>query len=359
MLPVLLAAAIAVPLPVGFRPAAMTAFDYDGDGKVDIAVAGEGLSVVAILRGDGRGGLVRLPPLPPAGANPTEMIAIGHDLVVANHDTQSITILRGGTVGQRIAVPSKPHPHTVAAADFDRDGHADLVVDSWAENRLLLLRGPAFTEIRPIDVGRKPYLNAVAADVNGDGKPDLVVPNAGRGTVSILLGDGRGGFAHAPGSPVEIGIQPFYAAVGDVDGDRRPDVVVACYSGQFADRSADGITWLLNEGGGRFRASRSRLRAGHAPTRIVTADLNGDRFADAVTMNLGSNDVTIAYGSSYGLRADTTTLPLGGTAGALCAADLDGDGRAEIIAATGEPARVVVISPDSPVARSRSRSRRD
>ena len=59
-------------------------------------------------------------------------------------------------------------------------------------------------------------------DVNGDGKLDIVTPNVGSDNVSVLLGDGRGGFTNAPGSPYGAASRPYYIAIGDVSGDGKP-----------------------------------------------------------------------------------------------------------------------------------------
>ncbi len=77
----------------------------------------------------------------------------------------------------------------------------------------------------PVAVGSNPN-NAAVGDFNGDGIPDLAVPNPGSNNVSILLGDGNGGFAPA-GSPVAVGSAPIGVAVGDFNGDGIADLAVA------------------------------------------------------------------------------------------------------------------------------------
>jgi hypothetical protein len=70
-------------------------------------------------------------------------------------------------------VHSNPHPHTVAAADVNSDGHVDLITDSWEEKRLTLLLADGRSGWQspgiPIEIGREPYVNVVAADLDGDG----------------------------------------------------------------------------------------------------------------------------------------------------------------------------------------------
>src|SRR3954452_7202476 len=86
------------------------------------------------------------------------------------------------------------------------------------------------------------------ADLNGDGKPDLVVANEQSQNVTVLLGDGRGGFTAAPGSPFAAGQQPNDVAIGDFNRDGKLDLA-------FANHEAKHLTVLLGDGRGRFAAA--------------------------------------------------------------------------------------------------------
>jgi VCBS repeat protein len=236
------------------------------------------------------------------------MIAVGStsDLVVANHDTDYITFLQkmgaGAYAPRTLHVHSKPHPHTVAAADLNGDGRVDLVTDSWGENRLTLLlaTGDGWqTPGKPIDVGRKPYINVIAKDLDGDGNVDLIMPNSGFDTITILYGDGHGNFS--PPEHLVAGPTPFMVAVADVNGDGRPDILVANYSGHITDIANDGLTWLRNDGHRIFFKTPLRIR-GHGVWRVAAGDLNGDGIADAAFVNGADDTVIIAYGSKDGLQ---------------------------------------------------------
>jgi hypothetical protein len=245
-----------------------------------------------------------------AGANPSSIDTADGLIAVANHETDYVTLISGSTP-RTLHLHSRPHPHAVAIGDFDRDGKADLAVDSWGENRIMLLfgrdgwRGPG----TPVDIGTRPYWTITAADMDGDGNVDLVTPNWGSGTVSILLGDGHGHFTHAPGSPFKAGPSPFSAAIGDVNGDHRPDIVVANYSGHSTDTSNDGLTWIRNDGGRRFTPFPQRVANGDYSARVATGDVNGDGIADAVFSNSNGSTVTVVYGSRGGLRT-TASIPV-------------------------------------------------
>ncbi|MEK6373976.1 MAG: VCBS repeat-containing protein [Acidobacteriota bacterium] len=301
------AAQTSIPLPKGFRPTALASADFNGDGHADVAVAGLGRGEVIVFLGDGRGGL-RATPAIAAGANPADIDATKAFIAIANHETDYVTLLsgngKGGFTPRTLHLHSKPHPHAVAVGDFDRDGRPDLAVDSAGEKRIMLLfgrdgwRGPG----TPIDLGTNPYWTISAADMDGDGNVDLVTPNAGKGTLSILLGDGRGHFAHAAASPFAAGPGPFSAAIGDVNGDKRPDIVIANYSGHAADTATDCLTWIRNDGGRRFTPFAQRVTTGDYSSRIAAGDIDGDGFADAVFANSNGATVTIVYGSRSGPR---------------------------------------------------------
>ncbi|HKB79669.1 MAG TPA: VCBS repeat-containing protein [Thermoanaerobaculia bacterium] len=299
-------------LPNGFHPQAIAASGNE------IAVCGR-RGDLAIVHG---GTLIF--PHAWCGANPTHMIAADvngdgmPDFVVANHDTDYITLLQnhggGRFTSHQIHVHSKPHPHTVAAADVNGDGQVDLITDSWAENRvtLVLADGHGGWESPGIGVptGRGPYVNVVAADLDGDGHTDLAMPNARpddpHDSVTILFGDGRGHFEPAAQSPIVAGPAPFMIAVADVNGDKRPDILVANYSGHITDTARDGLTWIRNDGGRHFTAFPERIVAGHGSWHIAAGDVNGDGFDDVAFNNAAEKSVTVVYGSSAGPRPGPT-----------------------------------------------------
>lgn len=307
-----------MPLPPGFHPQAMAAADFDGDGRTAVAVCGRNGQLAIFSHG-------RLDvKQAQCGANPIAMIAadVDHDgrpdIVVANHDTDYVTVLKneghGRFTARTIHVRSKPHPHTVTAADVNGDGAVDIITDSWAENRLTLLLGDGHGGWQspgvPVDTGRAAYVNVIAADLDGDGHADLIMPNARpddpHDSVTILFGDGHGHFAAGAQSPIVAGGAPFMVAIADVNGDGRPDIVVVNYSGHISDSSHDGLTWIRNDGRRHFTAFSERVAAGHGTWHVAAGDLNGDRFADAAFINAADGTVTVAYGSANGPRPGPT-----------------------------------------------------
>jgi hypothetical protein len=233
----------------------------------------------------------------------------------------------------------------VTGCDADGDGALDLVIDSWGENRLIFLKGDGHGGFAapgtPIEAGRKTYRNVVARDLDGDGRCDLVAPTYDAGVVTVLKGDGRGGFRAGPGIPA--GPAPFVVDVADLDGDGKLDLVFANYSGQISDPSKDALTFLLRDGAGRFREG-PRLPTGHGPFHVSAGDVNGDGLADAATADHGSSDLTVAFGGPGGLSASRmarVTLPV--APDRVLLVDVNGDHRADAIVSSGDGHAVLVL----------------
>jgi hypothetical protein len=183
-------------------------------------------------------------------------------------------------------------PYFAAVGDFNHDGNPDLATATPGfPSTVTILLGDGtggFTEALGSPVGVGPGAFSVAVgDFNHDGNPDLATGNHYNGTVTILLGDGTGGFTEAPGSPVGVGSGPLWVAVGDFNRDGTPDFVTANVN--------DGtVTILLGDGTGGFtEAADSPIGVGLAPRSVTVGDFNRDGAPDLVTANPNISAVTI------------------------------------------------------------------
>ena len=169
------------------------------------------------------------------------------------------------------------------------------------------------------------------------------MPNMAERGVTVLSGDGRGGFRGSDRPPIPAGPSPFTVAVADVDGDGKPDLVVGNYSGQGDDPSGDGLTFLLGDGRGSFRLG-PRIPTGISSGNVAAGDVDGDGIADAATVNAGSRDITLARGGPAGLSPGrTTTVPGAGRSWRILLADFDGNRRADAVTASPEDRTVTVF----------------
>jgi len=355
------------PVTMGYLPTSVAVGDFNGDGRLDLAVAnfcGSDPScsygsngTITILLGNGDGTFSPpmcsgVPCTPPAAGIGPVSVAVGDfngdgkpDLAVANLNSNNVTILLGNGDGTFTATATSAqvgnNPQSVAVGDFNGDGKLDLAVANACDNvpgcfenppgsvSNLLGRGDG-TFYRP---NNSPYLSTglypqsvAVGDFNGDGKLDLAVANEGSNTLTIFLGDGAGNFAATATSPA-TGSGPYSVAVGDFNGDGKLDLAVA-------NSGSNTVTILLGNGDGTFTATATSPATGSTPYSVAVGDFNGDGKLDLAVANFGDNTVTILLGDGTGNFTANATLPATGNGPASVAVgDFNGDGRLDLAVA--------------------------
>ena len=189
----------------------------------------------------------------------------------------------------------------------------------------------------PVTAGDDPRDVAVG-DFNGDGVQDLAVANAD--SVTVFLGNGSGGFYVADGSPFHVGTGPASLAVGDFNGDGIQDLAAA-------NRLSDTVTVLLGNGSGGFlEATGSPFATGTSPASMIAADFNGDGIQDLAVTNADTNDVTVLLGNASGGFAAASGNPYaaGNGSGSLAAGDFNGDGIVDLAVANFGDGDVTILS---------------
>lgn len=233
----------------------------------------------------------------------------------------------------RYAVGSEPRD--VLAVDLNHDRVPDLVTADYDDDRVTVLIGDGdggFNHASSHATGDGP-VSLVAADFDLDGNMDVATANEIDDSISILHGDGTGLLA----SPVAYaaGAAPRAIAAGLVNGDNRPDLVVV--------NSLDNTVALYVAATGDGFASPVIHDVGNAPVAVALADVDQNGTLDVTVANRGDGTVAVLMGNGHGVLDPATSYTAGRGTLALLASDVSGDGMADIIVANRDDDDVAVL----------------
>ena len=266
---------------VGMNPFDLVAGDFNGDSKTDLVVANLESGNVSYLTGNGSGGF-----------GPATNIAVGD------------------------------RPVSIASGDFNSDQKLDVVVIRETNNFIggisVLLNNGSGGFLPPTSTAIANLRDGTVSDLNGDGKLDLVLLSnsiAGAGSVSVMLGDGSGGF----GSPSNYaaGTSSMDVVAANVNADTKPDLVVA-------NQNSNDISVLINNGDGTF-GSATNIATGLNPQQILPGDLNSDGKIDLVVPLSSTGAIAILLGDGTGMFSARPNLTVGVRADRGVLADFNGD----------------------------------
>jgi len=340
----------AVNYAVGDNPISVAVGDFNGDGKPDLVVAINGgnavASTVSVLLGKGDGTFQAAKNYA-VGEGPSS-VAVGDfngdgkpDFVVVGsgdlYGYMSVFLSKGDGTFQAAANylwgSTFSSPSSVAVGDFNGDGRPDFVVVGGGTYSMGVFLNNGDGSFQPMWAHNSAVVSAISVAVgafNGDGKPDLATvtsynPVDPEVTVSILLGNGDGTFQ----APVNYaaGSGPYSVAVGDFDGDGKPDLAVADAGG--------GVSVLLNNGDGTFQAAVN-YGAGSEPFCVAVGDFNGDGKPDLAVANYNNGSagtVSVLPGKGDGTFRAAVTYAAGGWARSVAVGDFNGDGKPDLAVA--------------------------
>lgn len=281
----------------GTEPYAVAIGDFNGDGDKDLAVANYRTATVSVLLGNGAGGFGNAANFV-VGSFPYS-VAVGdlnndgnQDLAIANSESANVSILLGngdGSFGAATNFGAGTRPHSVAIGDFNGDGNKDLAIANYNSHNASVLLGignGSFGAATNLDVGNNPDSIAIG-DFNADGKQDFVTANYDfnrSNNVSVRLGNGDGSFGSL--TNFTTGESTHGVAIGDFNGDGKQDLAVA-------NGFPSILTILLGNGAGGFNFAGNFGSGIGGESEVAVGDFNADGRQDLALVTFYQESVSI------------------------------------------------------------------
>ena len=258
------------------------------------------------------------------------IVTDGGDGNASDHaDWADVRLTCGGSPANQFAAPmSLPallNTHGVATADVNADGRLDLIAANSGSNMVSVWPGNGngtFGTRADFATGPAPKSVAVG-DLNGDGRIDLVSANQDGANVSVLLRNAAGGYAAAVNYPACLGTHEV--AIGNFNTDNNPDLLVACWGGSV-------VSFLRGTGNGVF-AAPVNYSVGAQPVSVVVGDFNRDGRLDAAVANYQSATVSLLIGRGDGTFNPSVNYAVGSGPHSVRTGDVDGDGNLDLAVA--------------------------
>lgn len=343
-------------LPTGFIPTAIVAADFNGDGKMDVAISNGGDNTIYVLLGNGDGTFKDPEILFTQGQAPTWITAVSlrnngiFDLAVTDGDSNSVEIFLGNGDGTfqpstQFSLPNAPT--FVIAGDFNKDSKPDLVIglviDAGTigpEFEVLLGDGSGGFSGSIVPPGVQAFLDPIitgwiaVGDINNDGFPDVVTTITGCCGQTYLNNSGTSfgqGLVFAPED------QALVVGLGDMDQDGCLDAV------ELGDLGF--VTIAKGTCDGQFTQGNPVAASGDLDPAIVVADINGDGHLDVVASSAdfglggigmgieGGYLVSVMTGDGKGNLSMGRTYRAGTNAFSLAVADFNGDNKPDVVTA--------------------------
>jgi hypothetical protein len=333
------------------NPIAVAIADLNGDGKPDLATANYNANTVSVVLGNGDGTFQSPEPAIGVGNGPYGIVAADlngdgkPDLATVNYFDNTVSVLvnqgndnNGNPIFQNTSTPAVGGgPNAIAVGDLNGDGIPDIVTANYGAGTISVLLGkgndangnPTYQTAATFTTLPNPWY-VILADVNGDGKPDIIVSNPYSSDFSVFINTTATG-ASTPtfAARKDYGLSDqgaYYVTAGDFNGDGHIDIATA-------DNYANRIAVYLNNGDGTFPNTPSHtvyMGSGAAPYFITTGDFNRDGKKDLVVANQGYNNISVLYGNGAGTFAPPQSYQVGTTPNFIATGDFNNDGATDL-----------------------------
>jgi hypothetical protein len=346
----------------GDNPAEVAIVDLNDDGKTDLLVSNSHDDHLTLLYGKGDGNFTGLPTYPTTigtgymlGARDSVATDFNNDgiadLLVANNNQRAALLpgLGQGRFDSPVLLPLPIDGVKVISGEWNSDGKQDAAfLNTGSYPNLIIGLGQgngSFTNSATIALPEPNYSADVfqsltSAQLNNDSYPDLITTNPAHNSLSLLLGNGAGGFVLQPA--LAVGIVPVAVASSDFNGDGKSDLAIANY-GENESKPNGSLQLVLGNGDGSYQAPQT-LRANVTAKSVAAADFNLDGKLDLVAIinNSGQDDVEFFAGQGSGGFSSPQALGLSlGSLAGLQVADADQDGKPDLGFRVSSPPRAV------------------
>jgi gliding motility-associated-like protein len=379
-----------VDFATGETPSNIGIGDLDGDGKPDMVVVNRNVNTISIYRNIAISGIINASSFAPkfelsTGLTPID-VAINDidgdgkpEILITNSSSNTVSVFRNTAIAgmlnaasfnTRVDLPTSATPTYIKVGDLDMDGKPDIAITYTNVNTILsviknistpgFITNASFKPRIDLDTGNG-FIALAITDLNYDNKPELIIADAVFDRVSIYenITNIDELTTASFGAKINFFTQklPFSVNTGDMDGDGKTDLVISNFGETLlpGDPTQAYISVLLgNINSGSISTASfkpyKKFLAGHSPRSSAINDLDGDGKLDVVTTNYFDNELSIFHNKSTvgNVQFDNkVSLASGNKPQDIKIADIDGDGKPDIIATNSESNTVSIYRNNS------------